>query len=119
MPIYEYQNPETKETIEVVQSIKAKHIFIDDQGTEWHRIWSAPNAAIDTEIDPYSSKDFLKATAKKGMTAGEMMDLSGDLSRKRERSSGLDPVKNKAVTKYEKKTGKAHPNKSGNNPKRL
>ena len=48
------------------------------------------------------------------MTAGEMMDLSGELSKKREKAkdNGIDPVKQKSVTKYEKKTGKAHPNKN-------
>ena len=119
MPIYEFKNPETGDIIEVIQSMKDKHVFIDDQGVEWRRVWNTPNAAIDTAIDPHSSKDFLKATAKKGMTAGDMMDLSGELSRRREKSSGLDPVKNKTVTAYEKKTGKAHPNKGGNKPKTL
>ena len=119
MPIYEYIHPETNEIIEVIQGMKDKHIFIDDQGVEWHRVFSVPNAAIDSEIDAFSEADFMKATAKKGMTAGDMMDLSEQLSKKREKSRGLDPVKQKAVTKYEKDTGKAHPNKSGNKPKQL
>ena len=78
---------------------------------EWNRVFHAPNAAIDSECDPFSKDDFMKHTAKKGMTAGEMMDLSKNLSEKREKARGLDPVKQKAVTKYEKKTNKAHPNK--------
>ena len=119
MPVYEFQHPETKETVEVIQSMKDAHIFVDDQGLEWRRVWCTPNASIDTGIDPYSSKDFIKATAKKGMTAGDMMDLSGELSRRRETHSGLDPVKNKTVTAYEKRTGKAHPNKSGNKAREL
>ena len=112
MPIYEYEHPKTKKVIEVIQGMNDKHIFVDDQGTEWHRIWSSPNAAIDSDIDPFSKSDFLKATAKKGMTAGDMMDLSEKLSKKRERSRGIDPIKNDTVTAYEKKTGKPHPNKS-------
>jgi len=119
MPVYEYQNPETKEIIEVIQGMKDKHVFIDDQGVEWHRVFSVPNAAIDSDINPYSEADFLKATAKSGMTAGDMMDLSESLSKKRETSRGLDPVKQKTVTNYEKNTGKAHPNKSGSKPKSL
>jgi hypothetical protein len=119
MPIYEYTNPETDEVIEVVQGMTDKHVFVDDQGVEWLRVFNVPNAAIDSDIDPFSKSDFLKATAKKGMTAGDMMDLSEKLSKKRESSRGLDPVKDKTVTAYEKKTGKAHPNKSGNKPKKL
>ncbi|MAF43691.1 MAG: hypothetical protein CMI54_05945 [Parcubacteria group bacterium] len=113
MPIYEFQHPTTGEVIEVVQGMKEKHVHIDENDVEWVRIWSNPNASIDSfNVDPFSEKAFLKVTAKKGMTAGEMMDLSGELSKKRESSRGLDPVKNKTVTDYEKKTGKAHPNKS-------
>ena len=119
MPIYEYEHPETKETIEVIQGMTDKHIFVDDQGTVWHRVWNKPNAAIDSDIDPFSKDDFLKATAKKGMTAGDMMDLSEKLSKQREKSRGLDPIKDKTVTAYEKKTGKPHPNKSGNKAKKI
>jgi hypothetical protein len=119
MPIYEYSHPETDEVIEVIQGMTDKHVFIDDQGVEWKRIFNAPNTAIDTEIDPYSKEAFMKATSKKGMTAGDMMDLSGKLSKKREKQKGLDPIKQKAVTQYEKKTGKVHPNKSGNKPRTL
>ena len=119
MPIYEYSHPETKEVIEVIQGMTDRHVFVDDQGVEWHRVFNIPNATIDSDIDPFSKSDFLKATAKKGMTAGDMMDLSEKLSKKREKSRGLDPVKDKTVTAYEKKTGKPHPNKSGNEARKL
>ena len=112
MPIYEYQHPKTKKVIEVIQGMNDKHIFVDHQGTEWCRVWNTPNAAIDSNVDPFSKNDFMKATAKKGMTAGDMMDLSKQLRKKREKSRGLDPIKNKTVTTYEKKTGKPHPHKS-------
>ena len=42
--------------------MKDKHVFIDDQGVEWRRVWRAPNAAMDTQIDPHSSKDFVEKT---------------------------------------------------------
>jgi hypothetical protein len=111
MPIYEYQHPETGKVLEVIQGMKDEHIYIDEKGVEWLRVWESPNAAIDSGIDAFSEKDFMKATAKKGMTAGDMMDLSKNLSEKREKARGLDPVKNKTVTAYEKKTGKPHPHK--------
>jgi len=113
MPTYEYIHPDTGETIEVVQKMKEDHIYIDEEGVEWERLFSAPNTAIDSAgMDPFSKDDFMRATAKTGMTAGDMMDLSKELSNKREKSAGLDPVKQKTVTNYEKKTGKPHPLKN-------
>jgi hypothetical protein len=113
MPIYEYINPDTGKTIEVIQSMKDKHIFIDNQGVEWKRVFHVPCASVDsTNINPDSKEDFMRATAKQGMNVGDMMDLSKELHSKREKTHGKDPVKEKAVTKYEKKTGKPHPNKS-------
>jgi hypothetical protein len=119
MPLYEFTNPKTGEVVEVVQSMQEDHVFFDEHGNEWKRVWHSPNASIDTEIDAFSEKDWMRRTAKKGMTAGDMFDLSSELCNKREKSAGLDPIKQKAVTNYEKKTGKAHPNKSGNKKRTL
>ena len=41
-----------------------------------------------------------------------MFDLSKEMSLKREKKEGVDPIKNKAVKSYEKKTRKPHPNKN-------
>jgi hypothetical protein len=112
MPLYEFQHPKTREIIEVSQKMKECHVYIDDDGVEWKRIYNAPNAAIDTEMDAFSQKDWMRRTSKKGMTYGDMQDLSKELSNKREKSRGLDPVKNKTVKAYEKKTKKPHPNKN-------
>ena len=114
MPIYEYINAETGETTEVIQGMKDKHIFIDDQGVEWERVWYAPCASIDsTNINPESKKDFMRATEKQGMNVGEMMDLAKELHFKREKThGGKDPVKEKVVSDYEKKTNKPHPQKN-------
>jgi hypothetical protein len=112
MPIYEFQHPTTGKTLEIIQGMKDDHVYVDEKGTEWRRVFDAPNTSIDSELNPFSEKDFLKHTAKKGMTHGEMTELSKSLSQKREKIRGLDPVKQKSVTKYEKKTGKAHPNKN-------
>jgi hypothetical protein len=114
MPVYEYINAETGETIEVIQGMKDKHIFIDDQGAQWERVWHAPCASIDsTNINPESKKDFMRATEKQGMNVGEMMDLAKELHLKREKThGGKDPVKEKVVSDYEKKTNKPHPQKN-------
>ena len=111
MPIYEFQHPETGKTLEVIQGMGDKHIYVDNKGVEWKRVWNSPNASVDTAIDPSSQSDWMRCTAKKGMTIGDMWDLSKSLSKKREKSKGLDPIKNKTVCAYEKKTNKPHPHK--------
>tara|TARA_R110002051_G_C8567873_1_gene475294 strand:+ start:130 stop:438 length:309 start_codon:yes stop_codon:yes gene_type:complete len=40
VPIYTFQHPETKEVIEVTQSMTDKHIYIDEKKTEWERVWN-------------------------------------------------------------------------------
>ena len=112
MPLYTFQHPDSEEVTEIVQSMNDKHFYIDENGVEWKRVWEVPNTTADTDIDPFSSKDFVKATAKEGMTYGEMQDLSQSLSKKREKARGVDPVKKKVVDAYEKKTRKPHPNKN-------
>jgi hypothetical protein len=109
MPIYLYQSPETQEIKEIFQSMTEEHVYFDDKGIEWNRILTTPNIAIDTQVSPNSSKDFLKATAKKGMTFGQMSDLSAELSEKRGGMSGQDEMKQKVVDDYKKRTGKEHP----------
>ena len=110
MPFYLFQNPETQEVIEVMQSMKADHVYVDDNGLKWERVFTVPNAAIDSGgIDPYAENDILKATEKRGITCGEMFDLSAEMSQKRESKDGKDKVKEKAQKDYKKKTGKAHP----------
>jgi len=112
MPFYEYQHPETGTIIEVMQSMKESHVFVDSDGVEWNRVFNVPNAAIDTEMNPFSQSDWDRRTKKPGMTMGEMMDLSKEISLKREQKEGVDPIKNKAVKAYEKKCRKPHPNKN-------
>lgn len=109
MPLYLYQNPETEEVIEVLQGMKDKHEYFDEEGKEWKRVFTVPTASIDTKIDPFSARDFVNKTGTKKGTVGDMMDLSADLSRAREEKIGTDdPVKKKVFQDYEKKVGKKH-----------
>jgi len=113
MALYTFQHPDTEEIIEINQGMSEDHFYVDETGVEWKRVWETPNMGTDSDsdIDPFSQKDFMRATEKKGMTLGDMQDLSKSLSKKREKSQGVDPVKNKSVTNYEKKCNKPHPNK--------
>lgn len=103
MPLYVFKHPETSEQIEVVQSMKDEHVYIDDSGVKWERVFFATNASIDTQGDCFSKEDFTRRTAKQGMTVGDMWDLSKEMSQKREKISGKDPVKQKYFKNYEKK----------------
>ena len=95
MPLYVFKNPNTSEVIEVVQSMKEEHVYIDAEGLEWERVWVNPNMAIDTDIDPFSEKDFAEKTKnQKNSTVGELWDQSRELSEKRAKvTGGEDPVR--------------------------
>ena len=110
MPIYEYQNPETGELIEVLQTMVEDHVYFDSDGLEWKRVFTAPNMAIDSQIDPYSTKDFVQKTENKKGTVGDMMDYSKELSQERaEKNGGIDPVKEKYYKDYSaKRKGAKH-----------
>lgn len=109
MPLYTFQNPDNEDEIEEVyfkMNDEKKHIV---NGVEWNRIYTKPNASIHTQVDPFSLNDFRKATTNKKLTVGDLMDKSAELSEKRaEKNNGLDPIKEKMYSDYEKTTGKKH-----------
>ena len=109
MPIYTYKNPETGELKDVVQTMSEDHVYFDESGLEWKRVFTSPNASIDTKVDPWSRNSFVEKTGKMKGTYGDMLDYSSELSEKRAISTGKeDPVKRKAFDAYEKKVGKKH-----------
>jgi hypothetical protein len=108
MPIYLFQNPETDEVKEIVLGMNDPKVYQND-GVNWVRLFTIPNAAIDTQVDPHSAKDFVKATNKKG-TIGDLFDRSAELSEKRKEKIGHDPLKEKYYENYSKtRKGKKHP----------
>ena len=110
MPLYVYQHPETGEEIEILQGMNDVHEYLDDEGVKWTRVFFAPNMNLDTDLDPFSQADFVRATGNKKGTMGEMMDLSKEMSARRaEKNGGVDPIKQKDYQEYKKKTGKPHP----------
>ena len=112
MPVYIFQNPKTKEYKEVFLSIDADKVYFED-GVKWQRIFISPNVSVDTEIDANSERDFVEKTKRKNYNLGEMWDTSKQLSEKREKEKGLDPIKDKALKEYSKKRrGAKHTNKS-------
>ena len=110
MPIYVYKHPDEEEYREVFQGMNDEHVYSED-GFEWQRVFLAPNASIDSSIDPFSKQQFMDATYSKKGTLGDMMDLSKEMSEKRaEKSGGKDPVKEKFYDNYAKeRNGTEHP----------
>ena len=54
MPLYVYEHPKSKHRIEVLQSMKEEHVYVDSEGVKWDRVFLNPNASIDTKIDPFN-----------------------------------------------------------------
>lgn len=109
MPIYIYRNPDTEEHIEIIQTMSEEHIYVDEFGLEWKRVFTVPNAMIDTKTDPWNHNDFVEKTGKMKGTVGDVLDYSAELSQQRAQSHGKeDPVKKKVFDDYKKRTGKQH-----------
>ena len=61
MPLYEYLNPKTGETREVIQSMSESHVYIDDNGMEWQRLFFSPTTTVKgTPLDWRNPKDKAK-----------------------------------------------------------
>jgi hypothetical protein len=102
MPMYVFEHPVTKSIQNVFFHMNDEKKFVDEQGVEWNRVYISPNAAIDTQVDPYSAKDFAKATNKPG-TLGDLFDRSQELHLKRKDKEGKDPFREKFYENYSKK----------------
>lgn len=116
MPIYIFQNTITGEIKEIFQNMNDVHEYYGDSNEPenfWQRIFTVPNASIDTKIDPFSSEQYVRATYNKKGTYGDLLDKSKELSEKRsEINGGLDPIKEKYYEKYSKdRRGAKHPDK--------
>jgi hypothetical protein len=109
MPLYIFENPQTKERKEIVQRMTDVHEY-EETGVKWVRVFESPQANTTGHIDPFSAKDFVEKTRGTRGTVGDLWDRSAELSEKRKQKMGHDPIKEKSVKDYEKKTGgKEHP----------
>tara|TARA_Y100000361_G_scaffold58896_1_gene51516 strand:+ start:4554 stop:4898 length:345 start_codon:yes stop_codon:yes gene_type:complete len=103
MPLYTYQHPESEECKDVLQSMNEVHVYIDEEGVEWKRVFHSPNASIDGNIDPFDNKQFVEKTGKTKGSYGELLDRSREMSDKRKNKLGYDPVQKKYFKEYSKK----------------
>lgn len=82
MAVYTFQNPDTGETIDIVQAMNEKHVYFDKNGKQWDRVFFPVTFAFDTKIDPHDTQAFLRKT-EKGGTIGDITDLSKEMSERR------------------------------------
>lgn len=112
MPIYIFENQRTKERVEVFQRMSEDHSYSDETGDEWKRVWVTSQLAISSlsNIDPYDSKAFAKATESKKGTYGDLFKSSRELSDLRKaKNGGVDPIEQKYFKNYSKvRRGKKH-----------
>ncbi len=111
MPNYLFKNPHTEEVIEVFFFMNDNKQYIDEDGVEWKRVFTKPNAAVQSlsSLDPFKKRDFIDKTGNMKGTVGDMMSLSEEMSQKRAEKHGAeDPVKRNFFNDYKKKVGKKH-----------
>lgn len=82
MPVYIFKHPQRGDEIEVVQKMQECHVYIDNEGTEWQRVWETPNASIDPGLDG-SKESFMKYTQNRRGTLGDLWDASRESKEKR------------------------------------
>jgi hypothetical protein len=115
--MYLFQHPETEEVVEVLQAMKDPHVYTDDDGTEWQRLWVTPNASADVNIDPFNANAFNdKHRHNDKASYGDVTDHAKELSQIRKEKSGLghDPVQRKYFNDWsEERKGKRHPQDKG------
>jgi len=104
MPMmYQFFNPETDEVREEFQGMKQPHVYTDENGLAWKRLYTPHSVGANTKCDPFSSKQFVEKTRDKNLSVGDLWDMSADLAIQRENKTGHDPVKEKHDKKESKK----------------
>lgn len=102
MPLYRFKNPKTGKEVDVLQNMKDEHVYTDDSGTEYERVFLIPNASIDTKIDG-SEANFKSIFDNKKGTLGDVFDASKEASEKRKDLYGHDPVQKQFYKDYASK----------------
>lgn len=105
MPEYFFQNPKTGEIKSIIQRMNDIHEF-SENGIKFDRLFTVPQASIDTNIDPRSSRDFVEKTGRKKGTIGDLWDKSAECAEKRG-----EPDKKYDVWSKSRKN-KIHPDKA-------
>lgn len=111
MGVYIYHHEGKGETVEVFQKMTDVHVYSGVSGNEegWRRIYTVPQAIVDSNFDPNNREEFMRRGAKYS-TLGDLMDKSRELSEKRAEKEGEDPKRRKFFDEYSKtRNGAKHP----------
>lgn len=113
MPFYIFIHPDTGEEKEVQQRMTEPHVYIDENGIEWERVFTAPQGAVGLNHDPFNSNNFLEKSRHanpNNRNLGELQKRAAEDSyRRAEKNSGVDPIKKEYFKDYSKKRkGKKH-----------
>jgi hypothetical protein len=111
MPTYVYKHPEEEKYVEIIQTMKEDHVYFDEDGLEWKRVFTNPQLNTEAGIDPFDNVQFIEKTGKMKGTYGDMQDLSREMSEQRKKiTGGKDPVQEAYYKKYSKeRKGAKHP----------
>ncbi len=108
MPMYVFQHPDREEYTEAYFGMNDEKKYIDEEGTEWKRVYLSSQLSVDAKVDPWDNADFVNKTGNKKGTVGDMLNLSSELSEQRAKESGgVDPLKQKYYDNYSKQRGGA------------
>lgn len=110
MPLYDFHNEKTGETISVFLDMKQAPEAYRQQtvnGVVYKRVYTVPHACKDTKVGSAARDDFRRVTEGKNLTVGEMQNISREMSQIRESKEGVDRVKEKFITNYKKNVGVA------------
>lgn len=113
MPQYVFakvSNPEvTQDLFYAMKDVPSVGTVITIEGAQWRRCFTKPRMGVDTQCDPHSARDFVKATNKKD-SVGSMWDRSKEMSLKRAEKDGVDNVKETFYRDYtRRRKGRVHP----------
>lgn len=113
MPVHEFLHEASGKKIEIYVPINApaeQHQVQVVDGDTYKRVYAAPLASIDTHLKDATQEDFRRLTTnKKNLTVGQMWEMSSEMSHHRaEKNGGVDDVKEKFYSNYEKQMGKKH-----------
>lgn len=105
MPYYTFTNGKENKDIFFHMNDDKKY---SENGVEWQRVFLSVNSSIDTVIDPFSSKQFVESSGRKKGSLNNLFEQSAELSEKRAKKAGIDPLKENYYKRYKKIRGKDH-----------
>lgn len=111
MPSYIYRNEETGEVREVIQTMREEHRYFGEDGVEWKRVWTKPNASVSSisNLDPFDTRAYVEKTGKMRGNIGSLWDISKEASQRRAEKLGHeDPIRRQFFEKYEKENKVKH-----------